>query len=358
MSDQNDSADEVLGLSEATPHYHGHRERLRGRFREAGADAVSDYELLELVLFRAIPQRDVKPLAKELIAKFGSFGEVVAAPRARLKEVKGIGEAVVDELKIVHAAATRMTRGQAQKRTVLSSWSSVIDYCRTAMAYEDKEQFRLLFLDKRNQLIADEVQQVGTVDHTPVYPREVVKRALELSATARDRPGAGDLLRRLRRRTGSGRLQEQNTDAGSRRLIHPGLDFAEFHQRPAVGVEQEQVVVVRKFPAGDAQHERKQIAAIAVELDLETDRRWIGLESRGTDLVAVGVGEFPGAEQAFGRIAERRGLRQRDRSEAKRGEPYRDANHVDHRFGGYGVSGTGVSGGLPASQARMLSTSN
>ena len=109
---------------------------------------------------------------------------MVAAPRARLKEVKGIGEAVVDELKIVHAAATRMTRGQAQKRTVLSSWSSVIDYCRTAMAYEDKEQFRLLFLDKRNQLIADEVQQVGTVDHTPVYPREVVKRALELSATA------------------------------------------------------------------------------------------------------------------------------------------------------------------------------
>ena len=158
--------------------------RYSGRFREAGADAISDYELLELVLFRAIPQRDVKPLAKELIAKFGSFGEVVAAPRNRLKEVKGIGEAVVDELKIVHAAANRMTRGQAQKRTVLSSWSSVIDYCRTAMAYEDKEQFRLLFLDKRNQLIADEVQQVGTVDHTPVYPREVVKRALELSATA------------------------------------------------------------------------------------------------------------------------------------------------------------------------------
>ncbi len=184
MSDQNDSADEALGLSEAAPHYHGHRERLRGRFREAGADAVSDYELLELVLFRAIPQRDVKPLAKELIAKFGSFGEVVAAPRNRLKEVKGIGEAVVDELKIVHAAANRMTRSQAQKRTVLSSWSSVIDYCRTAMAYADKEQFRLLFLDKRNQLIADEVQQVGTVDHTPVYPREVVKRALELSATA------------------------------------------------------------------------------------------------------------------------------------------------------------------------------
>jgi DNA repair protein RadC len=172
------------GLSEGAPHYHGHRERLRTRFREAGADAVSDYELLELVLFRAIPQRDIKPLAKELIARFGSFAEVVAAPGARLAEIKGMGEAAITELKIVHAAASRMARGQVQKRPVLSSWSSVIDYCRTAMAYADKEQFRLLFLDKRNQLIADEVQQVGTVDHTPVYPREVVKRALELSATA------------------------------------------------------------------------------------------------------------------------------------------------------------------------------
>lgn len=182
---QRAEADEpVDGLAESAPHYHGHRERLRGRFRDAGADAVSDYELLELLLFRAIPQRDVKPLAKDLIAKFGSFAEVIAAPRTRLKEVKGVGESVVDELKIVHAAASRMARGQVQKRPVLSSWSSVIDYCRTAMAYADKEQFRLLFLDKRNQLIADELQQVGTVDHTPVYPREVVKRALELSATA------------------------------------------------------------------------------------------------------------------------------------------------------------------------------
>lgn len=178
------TSEQKTGLSEAAPHYHGHRDRLRHRFRDAGADAVSDYELLELVLFRAIPQRDVKPLAKELIAKFGSFAEVVAAPRARLKEIKGVGDAVTDELKIVHAAASRLARGQVQKRTILSSWSSVIDYCRTAMAYEDKEQFRLLFLDKRNQLIADELQQTGTVDHTPVYPREVVKRALELSATA------------------------------------------------------------------------------------------------------------------------------------------------------------------------------
>jgi DNA repair protein RadC len=172
------------GLSEVAPHYHGHRERLRGRFRQAGPEALSDYELLELVLFRAIPQRDIKPLAKELIAKFGSFAEVVAAPSARLAEVKGMGEAAITELMVVHAAASRLARGQVQKRPVLSSWSSVIDYCRTAMAYADKEQFRLLFLDKRNQLIADEIQQTGTVDHTPVYPREVVKRALELSATA------------------------------------------------------------------------------------------------------------------------------------------------------------------------------
>ena len=184
MADRTDNSDLRAGLAEGVPHYHGHRERLRGRFREAGADAVSDYELLELVLFRAIPQRDVKPLAKELIAKFGSFAEVVAAPPARLGEIKGVGAAAVTELKIVHAAASRLARGQLRKRPVLSSWSGVIDYCRTAMAYEDREQFRLLFLDKRNQLIADEVQQVGTVDHTPVYPREVVKRALELSATA------------------------------------------------------------------------------------------------------------------------------------------------------------------------------
>ena len=172
------------GLFESAPHYHGHRERLRARFRDAGPDALSDYELLELVLFRAIPQRDVKPLAKELIATFGSFAEVVGAPRARLVAMKGLGEAAVNELKIVHAAAQRLAKGELRKRPVLSSWGNVLDYCRTAMAFSDKEEFRLLFLDKRNQLIADEVQQRGTVDHTPVYPREVVKSALELSATA------------------------------------------------------------------------------------------------------------------------------------------------------------------------------
>jgi len=169
---------------EIPPHFHGHRERLRERFREAGADALSDYELLELVLFRALLRRDVKPIAKDLIAKFGSFPEVISAPAARLAEVKGLGAATITELKVVHAAATRLARGQVRKRPILSSWSNVIDYCRTTMAFAEKEQFRVLFLDKRNQLIIDELQQTGTVDHTPVYPREVVKRALELSATA------------------------------------------------------------------------------------------------------------------------------------------------------------------------------
>jgi DNA repair protein RadC len=172
------------GLSEAPPHYHGHRERLRARFLAAGVDALADYELLELVLFRAIVRRDVKPLAKRLLETFGSFAEVVAAPRARLAEIDGLGEAAIAELKIVEAAAQRFARGQIKKRRVLSSWSDVIDYCRMAQGFSDREEFRVLFLDKRNHLIADERQQVGTVDHTPVYPREVVKRALELSATA------------------------------------------------------------------------------------------------------------------------------------------------------------------------------
>ena len=170
--------------AEPAPHYHGHRERLRARFRDAGSDAVTDYELLELVLFRALPRRDVKPLAKALIAKFGSFAEVIAAPPQRLAEVAGLGDSAITEFKVVQAAAHRLARGEVKRRPVLSSWSSVIDYCRAAMAFADKEQFRILFLDKRNQLIADELQQIGTVDHTPVYPREVVKRALELSATA------------------------------------------------------------------------------------------------------------------------------------------------------------------------------
>jgi DNA repair protein RadC len=167
-----------------TPHYHGHRQRLRQRFLEAGSDAVGDYELLELILFRAMPRRDLKPLAKHLIATFGSFSEVISAPTERLKTIDGLGDAAITELKIVQAAATRLLRGRVKDRAVLSSWSDVLDYCRGAMAFADKEEFRILFLDKRNHLIADERHQTGTVDHTPVYPREVVKRALELSATA------------------------------------------------------------------------------------------------------------------------------------------------------------------------------
>jgi DNA repair protein RadC len=167
-----------------TPHYHGHRDRLRARFTDVGGEALPDYELLELVLFRSIPRRDVKPIAKSLIKRFGTFAEVLTAAPARLLEVDGISERVVTDLKIVEASARRLAKGEVAKRPVLSSWSAVLDYCRTTMAFMDKEQFRLLFLDKRNALIADEIQQSGTVDHTPVYPREVVKRALELSASA------------------------------------------------------------------------------------------------------------------------------------------------------------------------------
>jgi DNA repair protein RadC len=167
-----------------TPHYHGHRERLRERFYSAGADALSDYELLEMALFPALPRRDTKPLAKLLLKKFGSFAEVIHAPEARLREVDGIKDASVHQLKLIAAAANRIAKGEIKRRIALSSWNDVIDYCRTGMAFADKEQFRILFLDKRNQLISDEVQQTGTVDHTPVYPREVIKRALELSATA------------------------------------------------------------------------------------------------------------------------------------------------------------------------------
>ena len=168
----------------AKPHYLGHRERLRRRFRDAGADALPDYELLELILFRAVPRRDTKPLAKAILAQFGTFAEALNAPEERLKEVPGLGEAAITEIKLVRAAALRLVRGEVLERPVLASWSQMLDYCRASMGFEAKEQFRILFLDKRNQLIADEKQQTGTVDHTPVYPREVVKRALELSATA------------------------------------------------------------------------------------------------------------------------------------------------------------------------------
>ncbi|UIJ73554.1 DNA repair protein RadC [Aurantimonas sp. HBX-1] len=166
------------------PHHDGHRDRLRERFAAAGADALADYELLELILFRTIPRRDVKPIAKALIARFGSLAEVLNAPRRRLTEVAGVKDAVALDLSIVAAINQRAMRSAVRRREVLSSWAAVLDYCTAAMAHESREQFRILFLDKKNALIADEVQGTGTVDHTPVYPREVVRRALELSATA------------------------------------------------------------------------------------------------------------------------------------------------------------------------------
>jgi DNA repair protein RadC len=183
---QDDRDDEAQSsFLEASPPLHqGHRQRLRDRFRKGGSEALPDYELLELVLFRAIPRRDTKDLAKRLIARFGSFAGVLNAPEARLKEIDGTGEAVITELKLMRAAALRLMKQEMMSAPLLSSWNHVLNYLRAAQGYEEREHFRVLFLDKKNHLIADEVQGQGTVDHTPVYVREVVKRALELSATA------------------------------------------------------------------------------------------------------------------------------------------------------------------------------
>jgi DNA repair protein RadC len=173
------------GFKEApVPHHFGHRQRLRDRFRQGGADAMPDYELMEMILFRAIPRRDTKPLAKALIEKFGGFAEAINAVEERLAEVPGLGEAAITEIKLVRAAALRLMRGELRQRPLFSSWEKVVQYCRAAMAYEMREEFRILFLDNRNRLIADEVQGRGTVNHTPVYVREVIKRALELSASS------------------------------------------------------------------------------------------------------------------------------------------------------------------------------
>mgnify|MGYP000014691852 FL=1 len=162
----------------------GHRQRLRQRFMKAGADGLADYELLELLLFQAIGRRDTKPVAKALLARFGSYAEVISADVAEIKKVEGAGDAVAIALKTVQASALRLTQDEVMNQPVLTSWDKLLKYCRAAMAYETSEHFRILFLNKKNVLIADEVQQQGTVDHTPVYPREVVKRALELGATA------------------------------------------------------------------------------------------------------------------------------------------------------------------------------
>lgn len=165
------------------PHYHGHRERLRER---AGRDLapLPDYELLELQLFRSIPRGDVKPLAKALLARFGSLAGVLAASIPELRSVPGVGEAVALDLKLLHQISLRIGRAAVEKRPVISSWSQLLDYVKLALAHEPREQFRVLFLDKKNQLIADEVMNHGTVDHAPVYPREVMRRALELAASS------------------------------------------------------------------------------------------------------------------------------------------------------------------------------
>lgn len=173
-----------LGQGRLPSYIRDHRQRLRARFLDGGAGAVPDYELLELVLFRAIPRRDVKPLARSLLDVFGDFNRVLTAPPARLAAVPGVGTAVVTELKIVAAAAERMARARVINRAVLSGWDALLDYCHTAMAHRETEQFRVLYLDRKNVLIADEEQARGTVDHVPVYPREIVKRALELNASA------------------------------------------------------------------------------------------------------------------------------------------------------------------------------
>lgn len=171
------------GMAEAA-HYEGHRDRLRERFALTGSEGLADYELLELVLFRTIPRRDVKPLAKALIARFGSLSQTLNAPQHLLAEVEGLGRSTQLDFRILTALQRRVMKEDIKARDLLSSWQALLDYCRAAMAHETREQFRILFLDKRNALIADEVQQTGTVDHTPVYPREIVRRALELSASA------------------------------------------------------------------------------------------------------------------------------------------------------------------------------
>ena len=180
MSDDAPRSDQDRGED----HRSGHRQRLRDRFLRAGREGLQDYELLELVLFRSIPQRDVKPLAKDLLQQFGSFAEVIGASFQRLTQIRGLGEQTALDLKIIEAAGRELAKGAIPKREILSSWTAVIEYCRASMAYSEVEIFRILFLDKRNGLITDEIQQSGTVDHTPVYPREVVRRALELNASA------------------------------------------------------------------------------------------------------------------------------------------------------------------------------
>lgn len=182
--DSDEASAQPLAPGRLPSYIHDHRARLRERFRQGGAAAMPDYELLELVLFRSIPRRDVKPLARQLLDTFGDFNRVVTASPERLATVKGIGDAVITDLKVLEAAAHRMARARVMQRQVISGWDALLDYCHTTMAHRDTEQFRILFLDRKNVLIADEEQARGTVDHVPVYPREVAKRALELNVSA------------------------------------------------------------------------------------------------------------------------------------------------------------------------------
>ncbi|MDF1720913.1 MAG: DNA repair protein RadC [Minwuia sp.] len=185
MTEPSDDEKTARETAKAKPHYHGHRTRLRQRLTKVGGENLEDYELLEMILWAGNPRGDTKPLAKALMETFGDFAHVISAPPERLAEVRGLGETGIAALKSVEAAAIRLTRTRAMNSaTVLSSWDTLVDYCKADMAYRKTEQFRVLFLDRKNKLIADELQQKGTVDHTPVYPREVVKRALQLEASA------------------------------------------------------------------------------------------------------------------------------------------------------------------------------
>ncbi|WP_370628807.1 DNA repair protein RadC [Celeribacter sp. PS-C1] len=179
-----DEARPVVLPSRPPSYLRNHRKHLQDRFIDGGAQAMPDYELLELVLYRALPRADVKPIAAALIAAFGDYNRVISAPIPRLLEVEGMDIAAAQDLKIVEAAAHRLARARVMQRPVISSWDAVLDYCHTTMAHRETEQFRVLYLDRKNILIADEEQARGTVDHVPVYPREVVKRALELNASA------------------------------------------------------------------------------------------------------------------------------------------------------------------------------
>ncbi len=178
--------DDPKPINASTPpsYLKDHRKRLRERFLQGGSAALPDYELLELILFRAIPRQDVKPLARRLMDTFGTFGGVIAAPIPRLEAVKGVGTAVITELKIVEAASQRTIKARLMEQPVITSWTALVDYCRATMAHRETEQFRVLYLDQKNRLIEDRVLGEGTVDHAPVYPREIVKSALTLNASA------------------------------------------------------------------------------------------------------------------------------------------------------------------------------